>query len=209
MAMAGDDMVAVAKTGSGKTLGFLLPGLHQIRTRMASKSSGKGPQVLVLAPTRELTMQIKLEADKFLGVFSMSKSEMTDEGVSGDGEIRCAVVYGGVPKPPQKKELSKYPQIVVATPGRLVDLMGEKAISLDNVDFLVLDEADRMLDMGFEPQIAKIITATKQDGSRQTLCFTATWPKSVRKMATRYLRKLKTGDQKENGLVQLMTIQKL
>merc|ERR1712060_314993 len=93
---------------------------------------------------------------------------------------------GGVPKPPQAKALRAGPQLVVATPGRLMDLMNDGAVKLNNVNFLVLDEADRMLDMGFEPQMDKIMEQIP--AARQTLLFSATWPKAVQKLAKKYLR---------------------
>jgi ATP-dependent RNA helicase DDX5/DBP2 len=157
----------VAKTGSGKTLGYLLPTIHLI-----SKLKAGGPMVLVIAPTRELAQQINEECVKFcnktLGLMS-------------------SCVYGGVPKGPQTAELRKSPQVLVATPGRLVDMMECKATTLAHIRHVVLDEADRMLDMGFEPQIKKILEAMPKE--RQLVCFTATWPKSVKRMAANYLRK--------------------
>merc|ERR1719345_631343 len=127
-------MVSVAKTGSGKTLAFLLPAFRRvIKEKMESSA---GPPVLVLAPTRELAVQIEEAAIQFGQCVGM----------------RTACVYGGVPKPPQVKALKAHPQLVVATPGRLMDLMQEGSVNVGSVSFLVLDEGDRMLDMGFEPQ---------------------------------------------------------
>jgi len=167
IAVQGTDFIGVAKTGSGKTLAFLLPAF-----RMLSKTKpdcSKGPAVLVLAPTRELAVQIEEAAQKF----------------GAHAEVSCCVVYGGVPKPPQVKALRSHPQVVVATPGRLVDLMTEGSIQLGNVSYLVLDEADRMLDMGFEPQMLQIMKKIPKE--RQTLLFSATWPKSIQKLASTYL----------------------
>jgi superfamily II DNA/RNA helicase len=101
-------------------------------------------------------------------------------------EVSCCVVYGGVPKPPQAKALRSKPQVVVATPGRLVDLMNDGAIKLGQISYLVLDEADRMLDMGFEPQMKQIMKEIPAE--RQTLLFSATWPKSIKKLAATYLK---------------------
>jgi superfamily II DNA/RNA helicase len=101
--------------------------------------------------------------------------------------ITSASIFGGVPKPPQVKALRAFPQVVVATPGRLMDLMEDGTARLSNVAYLVLDEADRMLDMGFEPQMDKIMA--KIPAERQTLLFSATWPKSVQKLARKYLKK--------------------
>jgi len=176
VAVLGKDLVAVAKTGSGKTLGFLLPAFRAIAKGLASTDEGKGsapsaPSVLVLAPTRELVSQIEAECKKF--------EHYTN--------VMSLAVFGGAPKPPQIKALKENrPQVLVATPGRLQDLMEMRAVTLKQVSFLVLDEADRMLDMGFEPEIAKIVAETKKD--RQTLLFTATWPKAVQRIAENYLK---------------------
>lgn len=163
IALQGRDIVAIAKTGSGKTLGYLIPGfMHLKRSRNNSQS---GPTVLVLSPTRELATQIQDEAVKF------GKSS----------RISCTCLYGGAPKGPQLRDLDKGADIVVATPGRLNDILEMKRVSLRQVSYLVLDEADRMLDMGFEPQIRKIVKEVPT--RRQTLMYTATWPKEVRKIA--------------------------
>eukprot|EP00746_Dinoflagellata_sp_MGD_P140505 gnl/MRDRNA2_/MRDRNA2_73738_c1_seq2.p1 gnl/MRDRNA2_/MRDRNA2_73738_c1~~gnl/MRDRNA2_/MRDRNA2_73738_c1_seq2.p1 ORF type:complete len:518 (-),score=147.43 gnl/MRDRNA2_/MRDRNA2_73738_c1_seq2:289-1842(-) len=164
----GDDLVAIAKTGSGKTLGFLLPAFKKILALKPDCSTG--PAVLVLAPTRELAVQIEAEAMKF--------SECVD--------VTTKVIYGGVPKPAQLKDLKSKPQVLVATPGRLVDFLTEGAVGLSNVSYLVLDEADRMLDMGFEPQMDQIMK--HMPAERQTLLFSATWPKSIQKLAAKYLK---------------------
>ncbi|KAH7295049.1 hypothetical protein KP509_27G030300 [Ceratopteris richardii] len=124
-----------------------------------------GPVVLVLSPTRELATQIQDEAIKF------GKSS----------RISCTCVYGGAPKAPQLRDLDRGASIVIATPGRLNDFLEMRRVSLRQVSYLVLDEADRMLDMGFEPQIRKIVKEIPR--RRQTLMFTATWPKEVRKIA--------------------------
>ncbi|KAK8928492.1 DEAD-box ATP-dependent RNA helicase 14 [Platanthera zijinensis] len=157
------DVVAIAKTGSGKTIGYLFPGfVHLKRLRNNSKL---GPTVLVLSPTRELATQIQDEAEKF----------------GRSSKISCTCLYGGAPKGPQLRDLDRGVDIVVATPGRLNDILEMRRISLRQVSYLVLDEADRMLDMGFEPQIRKIVNEIPNH--RQTLMFTATWPKEVRKIA--------------------------
>ncbi|KAK9119738.1 hypothetical protein Scep_017831 [Stephania cephalantha] len=157
------DIVAVAKTGSGKTLGYLIPGfLHLRRCR---NNPQMGPTVLVLSPTRELATQIQDEADKF------GKSS----------KISCTCLYGGAQKGPQIRDLERGVDIVVATPGRLNDILEMRKISLHQVSYLVLDEADRMLDMGFEPQIRKIVKEIPP--RRQTVMYTATWPKEVRRIA--------------------------
>lgn len=163
IAMQGRDIVAIAKTGSGKTLGYLLPGFMHLKQRR--NNSQMGPTVLVLSPTRELATQIQDEAVKF----------------GRSSRISCTCLYGGAPKGPQLKELDRGVDIVVATPGRLNDILETRRVSLNQVSYLVLDEADRMLDMGFEPQIRKIVKEVPT--RRQTLMYTATWPKEVRKIA--------------------------
>ncbi|KAF6157410.1 hypothetical protein GIB67_004348, partial [Kingdonia uniflora] len=169
IALQSRDIVAIAKTGSGKTLGYLIPGfVHLKRVR---NNSQLGPTVLVLSPTRELATQIQAEAVKF----------------SRSSRISCTCLYGGAPKGPQLRDLERGIDIVVATPGRLNDILEMRKISLRQVSYLVLDEADRMLDMGFEPQIRKIVKEIPTN--RQTLMYTATWPKEVRKIAADLLDK--------------------
>ncbi|XP_047309028.1 DEAD-box ATP-dependent RNA helicase 40-like [Impatiens glandulifera] len=163
IALQGRDIVAIAKTGSGKTLGYLMPAFILLRHRR--NNPVHGPTVLVLAPTRELATQIQDEAIKF----------------SRSSGISCTCLYGGAPKGPQLKELERGADIVVATPGRLNDILEMRKIEFRQISLLVLDEADRMLDMGFEPQIRKIVNEIPP--RRQTLMFTATWPKEVRKIA--------------------------
>ncbi|XP_059292045.1 ATP-dependent RNA helicase-like protein DB10 isoform X1 [Lycium ferocissimum] len=163
IALQGRDIVAIAKTGSGKTLGYLIPGFIHLQNRRSNPQLG--PTILILSPTRELATQIQAEAVKF------GKSS----------RISCTCLYGGAPKGPQLRELSRGVDIVVATPGRLNDILEMRRVSLGQVSYLVLDEADRMLDMGFEPQIRKIVKELPKQ--RQTLMYTATWPKGVRKIA--------------------------
>ncbi|KAG5056411.1 hypothetical protein JHK86_011407 [Glycine max] len=169
IALQGRDIVAIAKTGSGKTLGYLVPAF--IHLKRSGNNSKMGPTALVLSPTRELATQIQDEAVKF------GKSS----------RISCACLYGGAPKGPQLRDIDRGADIVVATPGRLNDILEMRRISLNQVSYLVLDEADRMLDMGFEPQIRKIVNEVPN--RRQTLMFTATWPKEVRKIAADLLVK--------------------
>lgn len=131
---------------------------------------GEGPIVLVLAPTRELAVQIKEECDKF----------------GASSEIKNTVVYGGVPIRKQIRELRDGVEIVIATPGRLIDHLEQGNTNLRRVTYLVLDEADRMLDMGFEPQLRKICSQIRPD--RQVLMWSATWPKEVQNLARDYLQ---------------------
>lgn len=170
-AFEGRDVVGVAKTGSGKTLAFLVPCFKVLCGNNACPMPATSwiPRALVLAPTRELASQIGDEAVKFgapLGISAM-----------------CC--FGGAPKGPQLGELRRGAHLVVATPGRLNDLLEASGVSLSRAEYLVFDEADRMLDMGFEPQIRKIVTQCPED--RQTLFFTATWPVEVRRLASEFL----------------------
>ena len=168
IALQGYDMISVAKTGSGKTVAFLFPGLMHIAERGNGRNA-RGPMMLALAPTRELATQIQEECNKFgqsVGVFSV-----------------C--LYGGAPKGRQLHQLRNRPQICIATPGRLNDLLESRHVDMSSATYVVLDEADRMLDMGFEPQIRKILSHVPVD--RQTLFFTATWPKAVIRVATAIL----------------------
>ncbi|CAH2054813.1 unnamed protein product [Thlaspi arvense] len=164
IALQSRDIVAIAKTGSGKTLGYLIPAF--ILLKHCRNDPRNGPTVLILAPTRELATQIQDEALRF----------------GRSSRISCTCLYGGAPKGPQLKELERGADIVVATPGRLNDILEMKQIDFQQVSLLVLDEADRMLDMGFEPQIRKIVNEIPP--RRQTLMYTATWPKEVRKIAS-------------------------
>ncbi|KAL9597347.1 MAG: hypothetical protein Q9219_005213 [cf. Caloplaca sp. 3 TL-2023] len=168
MALSGRDVVGIAETGSGKTLTYCLPAIVHINAQPLL-SPGDGPIVLVLAPTRELAVQIQQEVAKF------GKSS----------RIRNTCVYGGVPKGSQIRDLSRGVEVCIATPGRLIDMLESGKTNLRRVTYLVLDEADRMLDMGFEPQIRKIIGQIRPD--RQTCMWSATWPKDVRQLAADYL----------------------
>ena len=167
MALSGRDVVGIAETGSGKTLTYCLPAIVHINAQPLL-APGDGPIVLVLAPTRELAVQIQQEVTKF------GKSS----------RIRNTCVYGGVPKGPQIRDLARGVEVCIATPGRLIDMLESGKTNLRRVTYLVLDEADRMLDMGFEPQIRKIIGQIRPD--RQTCMWSATWPKEVRQLAADY-----------------------
>ena len=136
MALSGRDMIGIAQTGSGKTLAYLLPAVVHINAQPYLER-GDGPVMLALAPTRELACQIQADCQKF-GTTSRIKSVCT---------------YGGAPKGGQARELERGVEIVIATPGRLIDFLESGKTNLRRVTYLVLDEADRMLDMGFEPQV--------------------------------------------------------
>ncbi|CAF0744287.1 unnamed protein product [Rotaria sordida] len=175
------DLMACAQTGSGKTAAFLLPILHLIfqegPVRNPQNKSGNNrkqyPLCLVLAPTRELASQIYDEARKF----------------SYRSMVRSCVVYGGADIGFQTRDLDKGAHLLVATPGRLNDLIQRGRVGLANVRYLVLDEADRMLDMGFEPQIREIVERSdmQSTGQRLTLMFSATFPKQIQELARDFL----------------------
>ncbi|KAK5019422.1 RNA-dependent ATPase [Cryomyces antarcticus] len=167
--LAGRDVIGVAETGSGKTLAFGVPCIKYI-TSLPKSQQRKGVRACMVSPTRELAMQIYEQLVKLA----------TPAGLG----VVC--VYGGVPKDEQRAAL-KTASIVVATPGRLNDLINENSADLSNVGYVVLDEADRMLDKGFEEEIRKIINTTQATPDRQTLMFTATWPQSVRELAATFM----------------------
>jgi len=196
MAMKGRDLIGIAETGSGKTLSYLLPAIVHVNAQ-PMLAHGDGPIVLVLAPTRELAVQIQQEASKF----------------GSSSKIKTTCIYGGVPKGPQVRDLQKGVEIVIATPGRLIDMMESNNTNLRRVTYLVLDEADRMLDMGFDPQIRKIVSHVRLltpvfviymcmlvalsitflfkpvqiRPDRQTLYWSATWPKEVEQLSKKFL----------------------
>jgi len=163
----GRDIVASAQTGTGKTGAFLLPALHAL----VKSPKQNHPRVLILAPTRELAMQIAQEAEKFSKHLS---------------QIKTVCIYGGVPYPPQKRALSRPYDILVATPGRLMDHMDRGLINLTHVKILVLDEADRMLDMGFLEPVEMIAKAIGKN--RQTLLFSATIDKKILQISQKLQR---------------------
>lgn len=168
IAMSGKNLVGVAQTGSGKTLAYILPAIVHINNQPPIRR-GDGPIALVLAPTRELAQQIQQVASEF----------------GHSSYVRNTCVFGGAPKREQARDLERGVEIVIATPGRLIDFLEKGTTNLQRCTYLVLDEADRMLDMGFEPQIRKIIDQIRPD--RQTLMWSATWPKEVKKLAEDYL----------------------
>ncbi|KAK4453101.1 P-loop containing nucleoside triphosphate hydrolase protein [Podospora aff. communis PSN243] len=183
--IGGRDLMACAQTGSGKTGGFLFPILSQAFTHGPSPiPAGQGgnfgrqrkayPTTLVLAPTRELVSQIYDESRKF----------------AYRSWVRPCVVYGGAEIGPQLRQIERGCDLLVATPGRLVDLIERGRISLCNIKYLVLDEADRMLDMGFEPQIRRIVQGEDMPGTenRQTLMFSATFPRDIQMLAQDFLK---------------------
>lgn len=167
MALSGRDMIGIAKTGSGKTVSFGIPAIVHILAQPRLKR-GDGPIALILAPTRELANQIEGEIRKFL--------------ING---LNVTTLYGGAPKGKQIRDLQNGCEIVVATPGRLLDFVKSGVTNLNRVTYLVLDEADRMLDMGFEDQLRDILSFIRPD--KQTLMWSATWPKEVRALAADFM----------------------
>ncbi|KAK0410995.1 hypothetical protein QR680_005421 [Steinernema hermaphroditum] len=164
IAMSGRDIISIAKTGSGKTLGFMLPGIvHTLQQK--KREYREGPSVLVLLPTRELAQQVEEVARDYCKEMNLS----------------LACVFGGAARGQQARDLSRGVDVIIATPGRLLDFLENNTTNLRRCTYLVLDEADRMLDMGFEPQIRKIVGQIRPD--RQTMMFSATWPKEVRALA--------------------------
>ncbi|KAL1320011.1 hypothetical protein HN51_064771 [Arachis hypogaea] len=180
ISLAGRDLMACAQTGSGKTAAFCFPIISGILRGQPMQRPPRGvrtvyPLALVLSPTRELSMQIHDEARKF----------------AYQTGVKVVVAYGGAPINHQLRELEKGVDILVATPGRLVDLLERARVSLQMIRYLALDEADRMLDMGFEPQIRKIVEQMDMPppGVRQTMLFSATFPKEIQRLASDFLSK--------------------
>jgi ATP-dependent RNA helicase RhlE len=164
-ALEGRDVVATAQTGTGKTLSFMIPIIERLQ-----KVQGKQITALVLLPTRELAMQV----------------EKVYRQLMPEGNMRVALVVGGLAEGPQLEALRRGVRLVVATPGRLEDFLDRKLVKLDGVEVLVLDECDRMLDMGFKPSIRRIVGKLRAD--RQTLCYSATLNTDMREVTREYLK---------------------
>ena len=167
--LEGCDLRASAQTGTGKTAAFILPALHKLMTPSEKKS--KGPRVLILVPTRELAMQVAHEAAKYSKHLS---------------RVKTVCIYGGIPYPVQNRELSRPYEILVATPGRLIDQLERGRIDFSRVELFILDEADRMLDMGFIEPVEEIAASLPAD--RQTLMFSATLKGSVMNLSRSLLK---------------------
>jgi ATP-dependent RNA helicase RhlE len=163
IAIKGQDLMGIAQTGTGKTMAFGIPMIQIL--------DGQGGTGLILLPTRELTTQVDQALQSLGNTFG----------------LRTAILIGGTPQGPQIKALSRNPHIIIATPGRLIDLLEQGRVRLNTVKILVLDEADRMLDMGFEPQIKKILEEVPST-QRQTMLFSATMPEKITKLAKSYMR---------------------
>ncbi|RNE99298.1 putative ATP-dependent RNA helicase [Trypanosoma rangeli] len=179
--LSGHDLMACAQTGSGKTAAYLIPLVSSILNNTSQSPQGHGsrssPAALVMAPTRELSIQIHEEGRKF----------------TYRTGIRCVVVYGGADPRHQVHELSRGCGLLVATPGRLWDVFTRGYVTFSAIRFMVLDEADRMLDMGFEPQIRMIVQGQGSDmpppGQRQTLLYSATFPTEIQQLAREFLHR--------------------
>jgi ATP-dependent RNA helicase RhlE len=171
--MQGSDLIGIAQTGTGKTAAFVLPMLDRL-ARAGGGDGGRRIRALILAPTRELAVQIMENIRRY----------------GGHLPIRVAAVFGGVDEVRQMKSLRKGVHIVVATPGRLLDFMGRESLDFSGLEMLVLDEADRMLHMGFLPDIEKIVARVPK--RRQTLMFSATLSKEVESLARRFQYQPKT-----------------
>jgi len=172
IALSGKNMVGIGQTGSGKTLAFLLPALLHIKKELMQsdkRSKSEGPLAVVLAPTRELAKQIEEVAMEF-------------RKVSG---IRTVCCIGGEGRGRQLDMYDRGAELMIATPGRLNDFLEAGDMTIKNAGFIVLDEADRMLDMGFEPQVRSVLSALKDE--RQTMMFSATWPEEVKDLASEFL----------------------
>jgi len=166
--LEGQDLIASAQTGTGKTAAFMLPAIHKLAGKPIG--TGKGPRVLVLTPTRELASQVNEATRKY-----------------GTGQrLKTVSILGGMPYPVQNRMLSGWVDILVATPGRLIDHMGRGRIDFSRLEMLILDEADRMLDMGFIDDVERIIAATP--ATRQTLLFSATMEGDIARLAQRILK---------------------
>jgi ATP-dependent RNA helicase DBP3 len=164
--LAGRDVIGVAETGSGKTLAFALPCVESV-----SSLKHKGIKAVIVSPTRELAMQTHEQTSKLAALAG----------------LKCVCIYGGESKDIQRGQIKKGADIIVATPGRLMDFMEEGAVVLSGAKFVVLDEADRMLDKGFEEDIKRILSSTPSKEERQTLMFTATWPATVQALASSFM----------------------
>jgi len=168
--LEGRDLIGIAQTGTGKTAAFVLPLLE----RIMGKPQARPPRALIVAPTRELALQID-EQVRILGRHH---------------RVRCATIFGGVGEQPQIDALRRGADVIVATPGRLLDLMGSGHVNLREIEIAVLDEADRMLDMGFLPQIRRVVNALPKQ--RQTLLFSATLSSDIEKITGEFLRNPET-----------------
>jgi len=183
--LKGTDTISLAETGSGKTAAYLIPVLAQI-------IANPKKQALILAPTRELAVQI---------------GEVVQQLTKFTPEIKYVIVIGGSPMGPQIRNLQRRPRLIIATPGRLVDHIRHKSVNLKEISHFILDEADRMFDMGFAPQVSNVIREIPRE--RQTLLFSATFPNEVRGLAERVLRNPVEIEVRKNSLPPKVIDQKM
>ena len=190
VAVEGKDIIGIAQTGTGKTLAFGIPLVQQIL-------GDKNKKGLIVLPTRELALQV----------------DETIQKIGKDFGIKTAVLIGGASSRQQIRELHYNPHVVVGTPGRINDLVEQRALNLQGVSILVLDEADRMFDMGFAPQIAKILQVVPKN--RQTMLFSATMPDGIVKIASHHMKLpvrveiAKSGTTAENIEQELFVVKKI
>jgi len=169
-AIEGRDLLVRSKTGSGKTLGFAIPAIQLLEEERAGPPRrGRGPGCVVMAPTRELAKQVSEEFELYCG------------------QLRTLCVYGGVSYVPQQEALRRGVDIVVGTPGRMIDLMERNHLRLDETRVFVLDEADEMLRMGFKEPVEEVMKQLPPPGKRSTMLWSATVPSWVRQLASQYL----------------------
>lgn len=169
MMLDGCDLMAGAQTGTGKTAAFSLPLLHML-SRGERVPGRRAPRALILAPTRELAMQVSENLREY----------------GKHSRIASTTIFGGVSMNPQIEHLRRGVDVIVATPGRLIDHMGQRTVDLSKIEFLILDEADRMLDMGFLPSIRRVLAALPKQ--RQTLLFSATFSSDIEELARQFMR---------------------
>eukprot|EP00494_Astrolonche_serrata_P024991 UN25251 len=166
--LSGRDLIGIAQTGSGKTFAFLIPAIVHLRGQSTARRYGEGPSVVVVAPTRELACQIQEECQKVCSQLGV--------------QIACA--YGGAPRRAQESIIRRGVDIIICTPGRMLDFLERRTVNFRRVTMAVLDEADRMLDMGFEKPIRQILGQIRPD--RQVALFSATWPREVQNLAREF-----------------------
>ncbi|XP_053436701.1 DEAD box protein 53 [Nycticebus coucang] len=167
--LQGIDLIGISQTGTGKTLSYLIPGFIHLDSQPIPRAQRNGPGMLVLIPTRELALQVEAECSKY-----------------SYKDLKSVCIYGGKDRDRQIQDVKKGVDIIIATPGRLHDLQMNNLVNLRSITYLVLDEADKMLDLGFEPQIMKILLDVRPD--RQTVMFSATWPDTIHRLAHSYLK---------------------
>ena len=180
LALAGSDLIGQARTGMGKTYGFGVPLLHRISTGEATRELDGTPRALVIVPTRELCIQVTQD-------LKIAATGLTASTGSGTRPLKVLAIYGGTPYEQQTEALEKGVDVVVGTPGRLLDLANQSKLVLGKVEALVLDEADEMLDLGFLPDIEKLLRMVPE--KRQTMLFSATMPGPIITLARTFLTK--------------------